>query len=79
MSAAPQPRVGFIGLGALGAPMAHNLLQAGLPLDRALGLLADLAPDGPFAELLENVRHRVKGGATLADAVAAQGSVFSRF
>ena len=32
MSAAPQPRVGFIGLGALGAPMAHNLLQAGLPL-----------------------------------------------
>jgi general secretion pathway protein F len=56
-----------------------TLLQAGLPLDRALGLLADLAPDGPFAELLENVRHRVKGGATLADAVAAQGSVFSRF
>ncbi len=56
-----------------------TLLQAGLPLDRALGLLADLAPDGPVAELLENVRHRVKGGDTLADAVAAQGSVFSRF
>lgn len=27
-----QPRIGFVGLGAMGAPMAHNLLRAGYPL-----------------------------------------------
>jgi len=56
-----------------------TLLHAGLPLDRALSILISLA-DGPaLADLLDNVRERVKQGATLADAVEEQGPVFSRF
>ena len=56
-----------------------TLLHAGLPLDRALSILISLA-DGPaLAEVLENVRERVKQGATLADAFEEQGAVFSRF
>lgn len=56
-----------------------TLLQAGLPLDRALAIMISLADGNPLAELLENIRDRVKQGATLADAMEAQGKVFSRF
>jgi general secretion pathway protein F len=56
-----------------------NLLRAGLPLDRALGILTTLAEGQPLGRLLENIRERVKGGMSLADAVEAQEGVFSRF
>jgi general secretion pathway protein F len=56
-----------------------TLLQAGLPLDRALAILISLADDEPLAELIGNVRERVKEGATLADAMEEQGPIFSRF
>jgi len=56
-----------------------TLLQAGLPLDRALAILASLADSDALRTLLENVRERVKQGATLADAMQAQGAVFGRF
>ena len=56
-----------------------TLLQAGLPLDRALAILTSLADGDALTEMLENVRDRVKEGSTLADAMAAQESVFSRF
>ena len=56
-----------------------TLLQAGLPLDRALTILISLADDESLAEVLGNVRERVKEGATLADAMEEQGPVFSRF
>jgi general secretion pathway protein F len=55
------------------------LLHAGLPLDRALGILASLAEGEHLGRLLEDVRERVKGGASLTDAMQAQDGVFSRF
>lgn len=56
-----------------------TLLRAGLPLDRALSILISLADGSSLQQLLDNVRERVKEGATLADAVEEQGPVFSRF
>jgi len=56
-----------------------TLLKAGLPLDRALGILTTLADNEPLVDMLGNVRERVKEGATLADAMEEQGPVFSRF
>ena len=56
-----------------------TLLKAGLPLDRALGILTSLADNEPLVEMLGNVRERVKEGAALADAMEEQGPVFSRF
>ncbi|MGB5276318.1 MAG: type II secretion system F family protein [Gammaproteobacteria bacterium] len=56
-----------------------TLLRAGLPLDRALSILASLSESERMKELLENVREQVKGGATLADAMQAQEGVFNRF
>jgi general secretion pathway protein F len=56
-----------------------TLLQAGLPLDRALAILTSLADSDALANMLEDVRDRVKEGSTLADAMGAQESVFSRF
>jgi len=55
-----------------------TLLRAGLPLDRALGVLISLAEGEPIAALLANVRKEVNGGATLADAIESQGA-FNRF
>lgn len=56
-----------------------TLLRAGLPLDRALGVLISLAEGEPIAEMLGNVRQQVNGGASLADAIESQGGVFNRF
>lgn len=56
-----------------------TLLQAGLPLDRALAILTSLADSDALTAMLENVRDRVKEGSTLADAMEAQESAFSRF
>ena len=56
-----------------------TLLRAGLPLDRALSILATLSEGERMKQLLEEVREQVKGGATLADAMQAQQGVFSRF
>jgi general secretion pathway protein F len=56
-----------------------TLLQAGLPLDRALAILVSLADREPLAEMLGAIRERVKEGATLADAMEEQEGVFSRF
>jgi general secretion pathway protein F len=54
------------------------LLRAGMPLDRALSVLVSLNEHPRFASILDDVRTRVKSGATLTDAMEAQG-VFSRF
>jgi len=56
-----------------------TLLQAGLPLDRALAILVSLADSDALRNMLEDVRDRVKEGSTLADAMDAQKSAFSRF
>ncbi len=52
MDAAQTPRVGFIGLGKMGRPMAANLLQAGFPLivhNRSRGAVEEMVARGAFA------------------------------
>jgi len=56
-----------------------TLLRAGMPLDRALSILATLSESERMKQLLEQVQEEVKSGATLADAMQAQEGVFSRF
>src|SRR5580698_999386 len=55
-----------------------SLLQAGLELDRALGILVGLKDLGALREPFVTVRSRVRDGAGLADALAEQ-PVFPRF
>ncbi len=56
-----------------------TLLQAGLPLDRALEILIGLAPTPPVAVLLQGIRDDVRGGKALSQALDARREVFSRF
>lgn len=55
-----------------------TLLQAGLPLDRALEILTNLAGTGRLRPHLAAVLERVKDGAGLGDAFAAAGETFPR-
>jgi general secretion pathway protein F len=48
-----------------------TFLQAGLPLDRALAMLAELTDFKPIAGHLIGIRDRVRTGASMADAMAA--------
>ena len=56
-----------------------TLLQAGLPLDRALEILIGLAPTPAVAALLQGLRDDVRGGKALSQALDARRDVFSRF
>jgi len=56
-----------------------TLLRAGLPLDRALQIIASLSESERMQQMLLDIREQVKGGATLTDAMQAQQGVFSRF
>lgn len=56
-----------------------TLLRAGLPLDRALEIVVNLADKEEVAEILNEVRQDVRGGASLYAALEAQKGVFSRF
>ncbi len=56
-----------------------TLLQAGLPLDRALEILIGLAPTPPVASLLQGIRDDVRGGKALSQALDARREIFSRF
>ena len=56
-----------------------KLLNAGLPLDRALSVLIGTADTGDIAKLLERIQAQVRGGLSLADALEAQSGVFSKF
>lgn len=53
-----------------------RLLKAGLPLDRALEILVRLAPSRPAATALSGTLNRVRDGASLAEAMAAQRPAF---
>jgi general secretion pathway protein F len=55
------------------------LLQSGLPLDRALSILSTLSPPGLLRRLVDRILERVRGGASLAEALEAQGEVFPAF
>src|SRR5437762_4225733 len=56
-----------------------TLLRAGLPLDRALEILINLADAPPVARLLQTVRDSVRGGKSLSQALDMHREVFSRF
>ncbi len=57
----------------------ETLLRAGLPLDRALGLLQGLAESKAMGALIQRVQDTVRGGAPLSSALEAQHGAFSRF
>jgi general secretion pathway protein F len=54
-----------------------TLLNAGVPLDRALAITADLTAHGEFRSLVLDVTRLLKGGKSLADSLAAHPSHFS--
>ncbi|MCJ7592896.1 MAG: type II secretion system F family protein [Woeseiaceae bacterium] len=56
-----------------------TLLRAGMPLDRALGILASLSADEPIGEVLADVRESVKHGRSLAESIEAHPRVFNNF
>jgi general secretion pathway protein F len=57
-----------------------TLLESGLPLDRSLQVLIQLTEDNDkLSKLISQVLEKVKGGASLADALESQAGVFSRF
>ena len=56
-----------------------TLLNAGLPLDRALEILIGLAAAAPAAALLQQIRDDVRGGKSLSQALEVRRDVFSRF
>lgn len=55
------------------------LLRAGVALDEALGILGELVDKQRERECLQSLLERISGGATLADAMAAQTNVFPEF
>ncbi len=56
-----------------------TLLKAGLPLDRSLEILINLADRPAVGALLTNIRNEVRGGTALSKALDAHREVFSRF
>lgn len=56
-----------------------TLLQAGLPLDKALEMLVNLSDKAPFRAVLEKLLDDVRGGAFLSVALDSHGRLFSRF
>jgi general secretion pathway protein F len=47
-----------------------TLFEAGLPLDRALAILEELAPSPKLGAIVTDLLHSVRGGASLSDALA---------
>jgi general secretion pathway protein F len=57
-----------------------TLLESDLPLDKSLLVLMDLTEDNlRLTKLIARVLDKVKGGATLADALELQTGIFSKF
>jgi general secretion pathway protein F len=54
-----------------------SLLQAGLPLDRALDIAAEVAHDAHSEELIGRLREAVETGGALSDAMENEPAVFS--
>jgi len=54
------------------------LIHAGLPILRCLELLLERMRDPLFKQVLNDVRERVEGGASLSEAFEAQSGLFSR-
>ncbi|MBL8658923.1 MAG: type II secretion system F family protein [Rhodospirillales bacterium] len=58
---------------------AATLLRAGLPVDQTLDVLVKFAEKPAVRDVLKRVVDKVRGGTSLADAMAAQGDTFDRF
>jgi general secretion pathway protein F len=56
-----------------------TLLRAGLALDQALDVLIGFSEREAVREVLKRVVEKVRGGVSLADAMASQGKLFDRF
>ena len=56
-----------------------TLLRAGLPLDRSFEILINLAEKKSVADLLNEIRNEVRGGASLSKALDKHRNIFSRF
>ncbi len=54
-----------------------TLLNAGVPLDRALAITGELTGRGPFRSVVLDVMRVLKGGKSLADSLAAHPGYFS--
>ena len=55
------------------------LLEAGLPVDRALAILIDVIENKNFREIINEVLKAVRGGSYLSDALARHPRAFSPF
>src|SRR5207245_2799084 len=55
-----------------------TLVRAGLPLDRSLSITAELASKPALRALIQDVLKQIKGGKSLAEALAAHPKQFSR-
>ena len=76
--ALPRRRAGRADVSVFTIELA-TLLQAGLPLDKALETLVGIADRTPFREVLEDLLAQVRGGAFLSAALESHGRLFSRF
>lgn len=56
-----------------------TMLRAGLPLDRSLKVLMEMAPDAFVRTMLEDLIEHVKAGKGLSQALAGHSGVFSDF
>jgi general secretion pathway protein F len=56
-----------------------TLLGAGLPLDRSLGILTELADNDRVKSTVDKIRNHVREGGSLSEGLEARHGVFSRF
>lgn len=56
-----------------------TLLEAGVPVDRALSILIDVAEGDRFKEIIRDILKNVQGGSYLSQALAKYPRVFSSF
>ena len=63
---------------ALACQQLSRLLRAGLPLDRALAILSELAEGRLMRRTMQLVLEEVQDGASLAEAFESQGKTFSK-
>ena len=54
------------------------LLRAGIPILQAITMLRKRSPSGGLRMVLTDVEEKIRGGAALSEAFAAQGSIFPR-
>ena len=56
----------------------HTLVKAGIPLDRCLAILAEIAEKKSFARIIREVLLKVEGGDSLADAFESHPRIFPK-